>query len=73
MPDLNIDQLENRISRISLNDMYNYKNCQKQNSTQFKTNCIKNWNSLSFELKVLPYLSGKECLHRALKNLKTKN
>ena len=73
MPNLNINQLENRISRISLKDMYNYRNCQKLDSTQFKTNCIKHWNSLSFELKVLPYLSGKECLHRALKNLKTKN
>ena len=73
MPELNVTQLENKISRISLKDMYNYKNCQNPNSTQFKTSCIKNWNSLSFDLKVLPYSSGKEYLHRALKKLTIQN
>ena len=70
MPELNINQLENKISRISLNNMYNYKNCKNLDSTRFKRSCIDNWNSLSFELKVLPYSSGKECLHNALKKLK---
>ena len=69
MPKLNINQLENKISRISLNDMYNYKTCQEINSTPFKTNCIKNWNSLSFELKTLPYSTGKAYLHRNLKTV----
>ena len=73
MPELNINQLENKITRISLNDMYNYKNCQNQDRTQFKTSCIKNWNKLTMDLKVLPYTSGKECLHRALKNLRNYN
>ena len=72
MPELNVNQLENKISRISLKDMYNYKNCQNMCSTQFKTSCIKHWNSLSFDLKVLPYSFGKNYLHRALKNLTTK-
>ena len=69
MPELNVMQLENKISRISLKHMYNYKNCQNLCTTQFKTSCIKNWNSLSFDLKVLPYSFGKNYLHRALKNL----
>ena len=42
MPKLNINQLQNRISRISLKDMYNYENCRKLDSTKFKTGCIKN-------------------------------
>jgi hypothetical protein len=73
MPELNINQLENKISRISLNDMYNYKKCQDIDKTHFKTSCIKNWNKLTMDLKVLPYSSGKEYLHRALKNLKKYN
>lgn len=66
MPKLYVNQLENKITRISLKDMYNYTNCQDMNSTPFKTNCIQNWNSFSFQFKTMPYSSGKECLHRAL-------
>ena len=68
MPKLYVNQLENKVTRISLKDMYNYKNYENLNNTHFKTNCSKIWNSLSFELKLLPYTSGKDCLHRALKN-----
>ena len=68
MPKLKVNQLENKISRISLNNMYDYTNCQDNNSTPFKTNCIQNWNSLSFELKTLPYCTGKSYLHRTLKS-----
>ena len=67
MPKLNIHQLENKISRISLNDMYNYTNCQVKNSTPFKKNCIQIWNALSFEFKTLPYSTGKAYLHKTLK------
>ena len=73
MPELNINQLENKITRISLNDMYNYKKCQNQDRTHFKSSCIKDWNKLTMDIKVLPYSSGKECLHRALKNLRNYN
>ena len=71
MPELKVKKLENKITHISLNNMYDYKSCKNQNNTQFKTSCIKHWNSLSFDLKVLPYSSGKKCLHRALKKLTT--
>ena len=67
MPKLYVSQLENKITRISLNDMYNYANCEDTNNTPFKTSCIQNWNSLSFSFKTLPYSSGKECLHKTLK------
>ena len=73
MPILNVNQLENKISRISLQDMYNYKKCKNIDSTKFKTSCIKNWNSLPFEFKTLPYSHGKKYLHRALKHLKMKS
>ena len=69
MPKLNVNQLENKISHISLNDMYDYTNSQDTNSTPFKTNCIQNWNSLPFELETLSYSTGKECLHRTLKTV----
>ena len=71
MPELNINQLENKITRISLNDMYNYKKCQNIDRTKFKSSCIKTWNNLSMDLKVLPYSSGKDYLHRALKTIKS--
>ena len=58
MPKLNINQLDNKITRISLNDMYNYKECQNQDRTHFKSNCIKDWNKLTMDIKVLPYSSG---------------
>ena len=51
MPKLNVSQLGNRISRISLNNMYDYENSQDTSSTPFKTNCVQNWNSLPFNLK----------------------
>ena len=70
MPELNINQLENKITHISLNDMYNYKKCQDIDKTHFKTSCIKNWNKLTMDLKVLPYSSGKESMHKVLKSLK---
>ena len=49
------------------------KKCQNLDRTQFKTSCIKNWNKLSVNLKVLPCSSGNECLHRALKMLRNYN
>ena len=68
MPKLNINQLQNKISRISLKDMYNYSKCHNiKENTHFKSNCIQNWNTLSFEIKTLPYKSGKESMHRTLK------
>ena len=67
MPKLYVSQLENKITRISLNDMYNYANCEDTNNTPFTTSCIQNWNSLSFSFKTLPYSSGKEYLHKTLK------
>ena len=69
MPKQNINQLDNKISRISLQKMYDYKNCKNLGNNHFKINCIQNWNSLPFELKTIPYSSGKQYLHRALKNL----
>ena len=57
MPDFNVSQLENKISRISLEHMYDYKKGTNLLSTQFKKNCIDIWNSLQFDIKALPYMS----------------
>ena len=67
MPDFNIERLENNISRISLKTMYDYKNSKKVSYSKLKYNCIRNWNSLPFDVKVLPYLSGKESIYKSLK------
>ena len=69
MPEFNIDQLDNKITRISLNDMYDYKSNQNLDNTKFKNSCKENWNSLSFQLKVLPYSLSKIHMHRAIKTL----
>ena len=70
MPDYNDCQLGKKISRISLEHMYDYQTNKKLSSTIFKDKCINIWNSLPFDVKVLPYLSGKETMHKALKIIK---
>ena len=67
MPEFNVSQLENKISRISLNHMYDYKKCKEFVSVEFKKNCIHIWNSLQFEIKTSPYISGKDNFNKALK------
>ena len=67
MPEFNVSQLENKISRISLGHMYDYKKCKNFLSVELKKNCIHIWNSLQFEIKTLPYMSGKENIYKALK------
>ena len=67
MPEFNIGQLEHKISRISLETMYNYKNCKNICYSKLKKNCINNWNSLTFDIKKLPYISGKESMYKSLR------
>ena len=67
MPDFNAIQLQNRVTRISLEQMYNYRNSFTSTNTPFKYNCVKIWNSQSVDLKTLPYTSSKEALFKSLK------
>ena len=69
MPEFNVGQLKNKVSRISLETMYNYKNSKNTCDSKLKKNCISNWNSLAFEIKVLPYLSGKDSMYKSLKHI----
>ena len=55
LPKLNIAQLEHRITRISLTQMYNYKKLPKDQDTPFRMNCIAIWNKLPLDIKGLPY------------------
>ena len=57
MPNFNIDHLQSKISRISLDKIY--KIPLKILETNLKASCIKNWNDLPLELKTLPYSSSK--------------
>ena len=68
MPELNIIQLENKISRISLSQMYDYKNSIKPSISDIKINCINQWNSLSMNIKSLPYISAND-VYKHLKKL----
>ena len=70
MPHFNCIQLQNRITRVSLEQMYNYKNDLTSAKTPFYENCIKIWNALSFDLKTLPCGGGKGACFKALKSLK---
>ena len=69
MPEFNLSQLQNKITRTSLNQMYDYKTAKPTNSTNFKTNCIKIWNSLSLEFKSTPYVSNKTATYKTLSSL----
>ena len=64
MPNFYINQLENKISRISLDQMYNYKYAPKITNIPFKESCIKWWNSLPFKIKSLPYTSSRHTLYK---------
>ena len=55
MPNLNICQLEKRITRISLQKMYDYEIQARNSGTEFKNMCQSLWNSLPLDLKMLPY------------------
>ena len=61
--------LENKISQISLGQMYDYKNSSKLYITDIKINCINHWNSLSMNIKSIPYISA----YDAYKHLKKLN
>ena len=67
MPDFNIEQLQNKISRTALDEMNNYKLPPKLLETNLKISCIFNWNNLPLDLKTLPYSSSKHQLYRILK------
>ena len=62
MPEYNDVQLQNKITRVSLCKMYDYKNTSKSTNTSFKANSVKIWNKLSLDLKALPYSCSKEVL-----------
>ena len=64
MPDFNISQLGSRITRISLDKMYDYKIIKPSSSvTSFKKNCQKLWNSLPMDTKILPYANKNIAIH----------
>ena len=67
MPDFNITQLDNKITRISLDHMYDYKNSTTASDTHLKLNCIKLWNTLPFTVKASPYTSSKDSIYKNLK------
>ena len=69
MPEFNINQLDNKISRISLSHMYDYKNSSKPSISDIKINCINEWNSLPMNIKSLPYTSAID-VYKHLKILK---
>ena len=62
MPNLNVNQLGNKITRISLNQMYNYKKLTGNHDTSFKMSCIKIWNALPLDIKALPYTNRNNAL-----------
>ena len=69
MPKFNVSQLGNTISRVSLNQMYNYENKTTASTTDFQISCINYWNSLPMTIKSLPYTSSKNDLYKHLKKI----
>ena len=63
MPNMNDDQLEKRITRISLEKMYDYKINIRDSKSYFIENCIKLWNLLPFEIKMLPYTNTSSAIN----------
>ena len=67
MPEFYAVQLQNRVTGISLDQMYNYKDTPLSTDTPFKANCVKTWNNMPFDYKTLPYSSNKEGLFKLIK------
>ena len=67
MPNFNIDHLQSKISRISLDKMYDYKKSPNLLETNLKANCVNKWNNLPLEIKSLPYSNSKNALYKTLK------
>ena len=67
MPTFHDNQLQNRITRISLEQMYNYSNTLISTNTSFKSECVKLWNEQSFDFKAQPYLSNKDTFYKSFK------
>ena len=71
MPKLNIDQLQRRISRTSLNKMYDYHLARGENITSFKDSCVRYWNNQPLEIKSAPYSAGSSYVYHMLSKLDT--
>ena len=69
MPNFNVNQLQNKISKVSLDQMYNYRNEIQLSNSQIKINCINHWNSLPFDIKSLPYTTSKYTIYKNIKKL----
>ena len=65
---VNLLSLSCHMRRISLDQMYNYKNTPL---STFKANCVKTWNNLPFDYKTLPCSSNKEGLFKLIKARKS--
>ena len=72
MASMNDVQLENRITRVSCNRMYDYKADRKVSDSYFKENFIRLWNSLPFEMKMLPYTNISSAMNNFKKGLSSK-
>ena len=70
MPHFDMDQLQNKISRISLDKMYDYKKSPILLESNLKANCVSKWNDLPLELKVLPYSNSKDVVFKILKKFR---
>ena len=64
--------LKEKITRISLEKMYDFKAETRASETHFKENCIKFWNLLPFEMKILPYSNISRAMNIFCKGLSTK-
>ena len=62
MPSLNIVQLDNKITRVSLSQMYNYKKLKGTYDTSFQMSCTKVWNAFPLDIKSLPYINRNSAL-----------
>ena len=72
MPEFYAVQLQNRVTRISLDQMYNYKNTPLSTDTPFKANCVKTWNNLPiFTIKLYHIFLKKEVLFKLIKAKKS--
>ena len=62
MPQFNFSQMQNKITKSSLNSMYDYK--KSTSGYIFKHNCSKIWNNQPLHQKSIPYCSEK---HQAIR------
>ena len=68
-----ISKLQDRISRTTLSEMYDYAPDKQYSVSSFQRNCMSIWNNESLQFKSIPYSGNAATIYKTLQNMSTRN